>query len=492
MPARKPTKRKAVKRKAVKRPPRIFVKKGKLYIKIGSKKYLIKDQNDYSKRDLMDIILKELVVRRKKRKRGKITKKEKKHDRDDLRVFNEFEKLNRNQSKVLKLPPMTGTKSGSVQRVFNALATAILTLPNDVNVDNRLQIKQDSDKIKKANTEQKTIQFNKPQRRRPAIRPRPTKIISFDQQRGQISLLANSNKRESIRKLKQLYKDINITLPGKRNPGTNDLLNGVFNYYGDSKMSEMIDALEKYGFNLNTVKLSGVTIDSKDNSGSTDIDGDLISSEDSDFSIYSGDDTISDTDIRDINDYSEVDLNEQSNQRRAAQEALLNQLAGGNYYTGTGISTGEIDKMMKPFKSYIGTFPADFITIIPKKLPGKFGFVMNLDKRNKPGSHWVAVFIDTVDDMSIEYYDSFAQPPTKQFMRQIKQLVDRLNINVYLKFKVNGIIDQNVNTSNCGFFAMDFLSKRFNDVPFREVTKFDNSVKGERGIQAIKENFGYI
>ena len=99
-----PTKAKKRKVKSKYRPPRIFIKKGKMYIKIGKKKYLLKDQDDYTKRELMDIILKELLVRRKRTRRGKTTRKEKTKNKKDLEVFKAFEKLNNNQSKHLRLP----------------------------------------------------------------------------------------------------------------------------------------------------------------------------------------------------------------------------------------------------------------------------------------------------------------------------------------------------------------------------------------------------
>jgi hypothetical protein len=98
---RKKTKIKSKRKKKTKaRPPRIFVSKGKLYIRIGKKKYLLQDQQDYTKKELLDIIFKELLVRRKRRKRGKYTKREKKLDEEEKKTFESFERLNRSKSSV--------------------------------------------------------------------------------------------------------------------------------------------------------------------------------------------------------------------------------------------------------------------------------------------------------------------------------------------------------------------------------------------------------
>jgi len=141
--------------------------------------------------------------------------------------------------------------------------------------------------------------------------------------------------------------------------------------------------------------------------------------------------------------------------------------------------------------NYIGTFPADFLKYLPDKLPREFGFIMNLDKSDKPGSHWVAVYIDTLHNNSIEYYDSFGREPSKDFMKQIKKLIDRIEPNTYLKMKINRIQDQNVNTSNCGFFCMRWILDKATGKNFKESTRFNPN--GEKEISLWKNKmFSYI
>ena len=86
------------KKKSKPRPPRIFIKGNKLYIQVGKKKLLLKDADKYRRSDILDILIEQLLVRRKRRKKGKITKREKRLNREDLRIFNEFEKMNKHQS----------------------------------------------------------------------------------------------------------------------------------------------------------------------------------------------------------------------------------------------------------------------------------------------------------------------------------------------------------------------------------------------------------
>jgi len=156
------------------------------------------------------------------------------------------------------------------------------------------------------------------------------------------------------------------------------------------------------------------------------------------------------------------------------------------------LSTDEIDNMMRGVRGYIGTFPADFMKFLPKRLPKVFSFIMNTDPSSKPGKHWVAVRVDTRDENAVEYYDSFAEQASKRFMKQLKKLVDKLDVPVYLKLKINRIKEQNTSTNNCGWFAMSFIINRGLGQPFRECTGYDDSQNGEQNIDSLKNKFGYV
>jgi hypothetical protein len=69
-------------------------------------------------------------------------------------------------------------------------------------------------------------------------------------------------------------------------------------------------------------------------------------------------------------------------------------------------------------------------------------------------------------------------------------VADKLHAQTYLKFKENKIAVQDADSSNCGYFAAKFLIDRFRGVPFKEVTGYDDSVKGEKDIEAFKKRLG--
>ena len=139
-----------------------------------------------------------------------------------------------------------------------------------------------------------------------------------------------------------------------------------------------------------------------------------------------------------------------------------------------------------------GVYSIDQLDQIP--VSKKMAFILNLDPSYKPGSHWVAVYIDAQHDKEINYYDSFGDEPPKRLLKDIKVIVDKLNPNVYLKFKVNKVKHQSVKSSNCGFFAMKFIIERLSGEPFKNCSGFSDAIRGERNIEKFKKKlgFGYI
>ena len=163
-----------------------------------------------------------------------------------------------------------------------------------------------------------------------------------------------------------------------------------------------------------------------------------------------------------------------------------------------GLNTDQINALMSKYgNEYIGTIASDEIPSILSKVEPKSrgGFVINTQKHTQPGAHWQAVFYDARPNgsNSIEFYDSFGRDPTKAFMKEIKELANKLNAETYLKFKINKIIQQSNTSSNCGYFATKFLIDRFRGKPFRECTGFDEHVKDEKNINKWKaKQFKYL
>lgn len=108
--------------------------------------------------------------------------------------------------------------------------------------------------------------------------------------------------------------------------------------------------------------------------------------------------------------------------------------------------------------------------------------------------HFVAVIFN-LKEYTLEYYDSFGKPPSRDTENMLLRLVKMINSKYLLKYKYNEIPNQNAHTNNCGLFAMHFLINRLvNHETFIEATNYDTR-KGEkrvRKIGSILHNFGYI
>ena len=154
-----------------------------------------------------------------------------------------------------------------------------------------------------------------------------------------------------------------------------------------------------------------------------------------------------------------------------------------------GLYDDEINSMMKPYarKGYKGVYSIDEINKIPVS-KDNFGAVLNLDPSYKAGSHWVALFYNKKDN-SLDWYDSFGEEPPQRAMKDLKRLVDKINPKTLTTFKVNRIIQQSASSSNCGWFAMRFLTDRFNGIKFKDATGYSEARKGEKDIKAFKKRF---
>lgn len=158
-----------------------------------------------------------------------------------------------------------------------------------------------------------------------------------------------------------------------------------------------------------------------------------------------------------------------------------------------GLWSDQLEKIMHRYRKFEGVYPIDQINRMPVK--DKMGAIVNLSRSNQPGSHWVAFYIDTKNDRSLEYYDSYARDPPKEFMQNIKSVINRLAPDVYLKFKVNKIKQQSANSSNCGIFCAKFLTDRFEGRPFKQCTGYSDVRSGEAMARKLREkyhDFGYI
>lgn len=177
----------------------------------------------------------------------------------------------------------------------------------------------------------------------------------------------------------------------------------------------------------------------------------------------------------------------------ARQEEEEQEGDGKRKYRDDGLSTGQINSLMRGYPYYLGCVGCDQILDFDVKPRSRFGFVMNTDPSYKKGQHWVAIYIDARPNgtHSVEYYDSLADLPTRQVFEDLKKLSNSLRAHHPLILKMNKIADQSDDTSNCGYFASKFLIDRFNGKSFAEASGYNRRYpRGERDIEEWKRELG--
>ena len=100
--------------------------------------------------------------------------------------------------------------------------------------------------------------------------------------------------------------------------------------------------------------------------------------------------------------------------------------------------------------------------------------IMNLSKRDDPdgGTHWTAIYIDKYD---VCYYDSFGREPDSDIRANMKKMSDSQNCPHMRKFKYNTIDNQDVNSSDCGWMCIKFITNMLNGKSFKSATHFDET-----------------
>ena len=188
--------------------------------------------------------------------------------------------------------------------------------------------------------------------------------------------------------------------------------------------------------------------------------------------------------------YDESEEEEEEEEKKETEITDKDEIEALGAGKGKGLSSNQLYSMMKNYKHFTGIYAIDTFRESPVK--EKMGFILNLDPIKKPGSHWVACWIDTTKDKSLEYYDSLANDPPKSFLRDIKKIITKINPSTYLKFKINKIKRQSDTTDTCGYHAVKFLHDRFNNKPWIECSGYNDVKNGEKDIKKFKKKFEYI
>lgn len=117
--------------------------------------------------------------------------------------------------------------------------------------------------------------------------------------------------------------------------------------------------------------------------------------------------------------------------------------------------TNEILKKMKDEKKFLGVFSADNL---PKQ-PVIGGLIVNTDKSDQPGSHWVAFY--ATNKRECEYFDPFGNPPL------VNDLI--LFSKKYSMCEFSSRQIQDINTTICGQLCIAYLKSRFKGLTMLEI-----------------------
>lgn len=175
------------------------------------------------------------------------------------------------------------------------------------------------------------------------------------------------------------------------------------------------------------------------------------------------------------------------------------------------LSTTDIDEVIKQYQEvykdfiYLGTVPTDFEKLplgisdidfdkLKKDNINKIAMVINLDKHDQSGSHWVALYANLKDN-KIYFFDSFGKPPNKEIRNFNKKILQFLyknkynedinstnikkakNYNTIIKnliknfdIRYNQIQHQQEN-SECGVYSTNFILRLLKGETFDDITK---------------------
>ena len=113
----------------------------------------------------------------------------------------------------------------------------------------------------------------------------------------------------------------------------------------------------------------------------------------------------------------------------------------------------------------------------------KLGIVYNMDTHNKPGSHWVAMFID-LDDNEVDYYDSYGDDiettPIRKFKKKMLKALGKDAV-----YKFNNKRHQ-YKDSECGIFCIKFIEYRLKG---RSMEYIKKHMPKDKQVQKYRKKF---
>lgn len=161
------------------------------------------------------------------------------------------------------------------------------------------------------------------------------------------------------------------------------------------------------------------------------------------------------------------------------------------YMSNKGTYKDEILEIMKNIKYFLDVISIKDLNLlvdnIIKNRLYKCCFIMNLKDDNNNKYHWVAVYIDLLESYEINYYDCLGDKAPQIFKDEMNRLIDSLDIDVYVKFKENLIVNQPSYSFLCGYYCISFILQRLAGLDFKYITNYKNL--NEKNIKELKNKY---
>lgn len=151
------------------------------------------------------------------------------------------------------------------------------------------------------------------------------------------------------------------------------------------------------------------------------------------------------------------------------------------------LSSIDIMKVMKQYENaykcfdFIGPTPIDFDTKMLygecvwdelcnfslaeqiKKGKTKIGIIFNTDPHDKPGQHWISMFIN-IKKKKIFFFDSVGDKAPKEIMVLVNRIIKQgKKINMNMKFDQNHPVEHQYGDTECGIYSLFFISHMLED-----------------------------
>ena len=117
------------------------------------------------------------------------------------------------------------------------------------------------------------------------------------------------------------------------------------------------------------------------------------------------------------------------------------------------MNTRQIQKQLRGYKNFIGVYPSDSI---PPLGIGE-AVIVNTDPQDKPGEHWVAMYMS--EEVELEYFDSFGIAPLSPNIQEY------ISVTPHLSFSYSTIQLQHEESETCGNHCIAYVKHRLSGQP---------------------------